>query len=229
MRFTRGVMLEGISCAGKTSTMLSIRRMQANDFESERSTIVLGEHYTQILNSVNGRFVRMSRDEHGRLLLERLKMLEQLNDWACSLGEFRRRSRGLFAIFERFYLNHLAAFDDYETAEMQEIEALCNAVGLKVVLLVLSDGNLEERMKRRDRQMKVSRLPEFYQGKVLESKKEQDRYLRAAEHIRIPTLIVNTDAMDWDAYAKTVLSFVSQEETCPSSSYPYSVRNCNVF
>lgn len=211
MRFTRGVMLEGISCAGKTSTMLSIKRIHANDFESERSIIVLGEHYTQILNSVNGRFVRMSRDEHSRLLLERLKMLEQLNNWACSLGDFRRRSRGLFAVFERFYLNHLAAFDDYDTSEMQEAEALCSAVGMKAVLLVISDDNLENRMKMRDQQMNVSRLPEFYHEKITESKKEQDSYLRVAKLTKIPTLILNTDSMEWDVYANKIISFAADE------------------
>ena len=117
----------------------------------------------------------------------------------------------MFAVFERFYLNHLAAFDDYDTSEMQDIEALCSAVGMKAVLLVISDDNLENRMKMRDQQMNVSRLPEFYREKVTESKKEQDSYLRAAKLTKIPTLILNTDSMEWDAYANKIISFAADE------------------
>lgn len=58
---SRGIILEGISCAGKTSTMYAIKKLFANDLNLERNIFMLGEHYTQILNKVNGELVRFKK------------------------------------------------------------------------------------------------------------------------------------------------------------------------
>ena len=92
----RGIILEGFSNAGKTSLLKAIKQYQAIDESAELSIVILGEHYSQILNNVHGEFVRLSRDLHLELLRDRVDMLKKLNDWAINLGPWKRKSRGLF-------------------------------------------------------------------------------------------------------------------------------------
>ena len=47
----RGVVIEGLSNAGKTSVLRAIKREQAKDDKSERSVVILGEHYSQALQA----------------------------------------------------------------------------------------------------------------------------------------------------------------------------------
>lgn len=82
----RGVILEGYSNAGKTSLLKAIKQSQALDESAELSVVILGEHYSQILNNVQGEFVRLSRGQHLELLRNRVGMLKNLNDWAAYLG-----------------------------------------------------------------------------------------------------------------------------------------------
>src|SRR5690606_18033471 len=102
----RGVILEGCSNAGKTSLLRALKRLQAGDEQAESSVVVLGEHYSQVLQNVRGQLVRLSREQHLELLSDRVDMLKKLNDWANHLGPWRRKSRGLFFILERFHLSH---------------------------------------------------------------------------------------------------------------------------
>jgi hypothetical protein len=51
----RGVILEGHSNAGKTSLLRALKRYQANDDGAESSVVVLGEHYSQVLQNGRGR------------------------------------------------------------------------------------------------------------------------------------------------------------------------------
>lgn len=90
MSHIRGIVLEGYSHAGKTSVLKALKRLHAVDESSERSIIVLSEHYSQILNNVHGEYKSLNRDEHLNLLKERISMLKKLNDWAKIF-----RSRGI--------------------------------------------------------------------------------------------------------------------------------------
>jgi hypothetical protein len=101
-----GLVLEGLSTAGKTSVLREIKRVQAKDENAERSVVILGEHYSQQLQVIHGKEVSLSVSSHAELLIERISGVEVLNKWATSLGPHRRTSRGLFYLFERFHLNH---------------------------------------------------------------------------------------------------------------------------
>lgn len=110
---SRGIMLEGISCAGKTSVMYALKRLFAADLTLERNIVMLGEHYTQVLNSIGGEFqVSRPAGAHGHALWA-VGMIEQLYEWAYCLGEYRRASRGLYTVFERGLVNHVGFFQDY--------------------------------------------------------------------------------------------------------------------
>ncbi|WP_339320259.1 hypothetical protein [Paenibacillus sp. FSL R10-2734] len=79
MSHIRGIIIEGYSHAGKTSVLKALKLLQAQDESSERSIIVLSEHYSQILNNDHGEFQRLNRDEHLQVLKERVNMLKSLN------------------------------------------------------------------------------------------------------------------------------------------------------
>lgn len=203
LNFIRGIMLEGISCVGKTSTFNAVKRLHAERTDSERSLLALGEHYSQVLNMVNGEPVRLEQSVHYDLLSQRLSVLEQLNVWACSLGEARRQSRGLFVLLERFYLNHVTAFDTCSPS----MEDRCICLGLKCVLLTISNENIINRIRLRDEQMNIRRPSDEVELQASEYLHNQELFITAAERISIPTLVINTDSMNWDSYANDILSF----------------------
>jgi hypothetical protein len=76
----RGVILEGYSNAGKTSLLRAIKQYQSQDESAERNIVILGEHYSQILNNNHGEYVSLTRKEHIKLLRERVEMLKKLNE-----------------------------------------------------------------------------------------------------------------------------------------------------
>ena len=208
-QYVRGIMLEGLSGVGKTSTLLALKQLQASDENNERSVIVLGEHYCQILSEDNGSFKLMNRDEHIKILKSRLSMIEKLNQYACSLGNASRRSRGLFVILERFYLNHVVHFDDGESVEMVEISERINRLGIKEVLLISSD---EKHLDKHNNEPH-----DDLQGLSREQVQQHNdwkttlrKFVIEATHSRIPVLTINTDGLDWNEYAKRILSFSEQ-------------------
>ena len=202
---SRGIMLEGISCAGKTSVMYALKRLFAADLTLERNIVMLGEHYTQVLNSIGGEFRYHDRQEHTDMLFGRVGMIEQLYEWACCLGEYRRASRGLYTVFERGLVNHVGFFQDYADPDILElIERLAN-LGIDAILLVVPDHLIEERLWLREKQMNRTE-PDAHRAELAEKyKKQQDDMLFAVKKMRLPSRIICSGSMDWDAYAKTIV------------------------
>jgi thymidylate kinase len=210
MSHIRGIILEGYSHAGKTSVLKALKLLHAQDESSERSIIVLSEHYSQLLNNVHGEFKCLSRDEHLHVLKERVDMLKQLNGWATYLGpDASRGSRGIFFILERFHLNHRAAFPSDSLYEIENIEKELLLLGAKCVLLTVSPENIEQRMQ--------NRTPHEWKNKTKnEIKKSADEFLHTQSELRkqsslsiLPTIEVNTDNKDWAAYAKEIMDLIN--------------------
>ncbi|MHA6530649.1 hypothetical protein [Paenibacillus sp. BAC0078] len=207
MRHIRGVILEGYSNAGKTSVLKALKLLQAQEEASERSIVVLSEHYSQVLNNVHGEFKRLDRNEHLQLLQKRVNMLRQLNEWAAFLGpDASRSSRGLFFILERFHLNHRAAFPAEPIHQIEALEHELLDLGAKCVLLTVSSEQVEQRMK--------SRAPhEWIHLAEEEIRHSADEFIRTQAELRrqsnlsvLPTIEINTDNKDWIAYAKQIMS-----------------------
>ena len=106
-------------------------------------------------------------------------------------------------MLERFYLNHVVAFDSLS----QNVEARCLRLRLKCVLLVISNENILNRIRLRDTQMNTHRSLVEVEKQASDYLVDQERFLMAVERISIPTLIVNTDSMDWISFANQILSF----------------------
>ncbi|CAM3151077.1 hypothetical protein PASE110613_17860 [Paenibacillus sediminis] len=201
----RGVILEGYSNAGKTSVLRAIKQYQSQDETAERSVVILGEHYSQILNNNHGGYVSLSRVEHIKLLRERIDMLKKLNEWAVQLGPASRRSRGLFYVLERFHLNHRAAFPNSNNIEINEIEEQLVSLGAKCILLTISPEIAEDRIKSRQPNEWVNKTKDEVNLSINELLNTQNVLRQQAEISKVPTLEINTDDKDWIKYVRTIM------------------------
>ncbi|WP_440118953.1 hypothetical protein [Paenibacillus sp. QZ-Y1] len=141
---------------------------------AELSIIILGEHYSQILNNVQGEFVQLSREQHLELLRNRVDMIKKLNDWATYLGPGRRKSRGLFFIFERFHLNHRVAFPNSDDIEIKAVENQLLKLGATCILLAISNDKVEERIKSRNPNEWINKSKEYVEQSCIELIKTQE-------------------------------------------------------
>jgi hypothetical protein len=198
--------IEGLSNSGKTSLLRAIKREQAKDDNSERSVVILGEHYSQALQGIDNEPVMLTQEEHQKLLADRVRGIEELNDWAIRLGgSASRRSRGLFLVFERFHINHRYAYD-YDEAFIGDLESRLGELGATCLLLTVSPEHIVERLTFRVRAS----------GQVVDARElreeadrwlsEQDTMVREASKSSLPTTLLNTDAMEWDSYAAQILA-----------------------
>ena len=139
------------------------------------------------------------------MLFGRVGMIEQLYEWAYCLGEYRRASRGLYTVFERGLVNHVGFFQDYADPDILElIERFAN-LGIEAILLVVPDHLIEESRWRREKQMNRTE-PDAHRAELAEQyKKQQDDMLFAVKKMRLPSRIICSGSMDWDAYAKTIV------------------------
>jgi thymidylate kinase len=197
----RGIILEGQSCSGKTSIFNAIKRCHFAEDDSERNVIYLAEHYSQTLNFINGEFKNLSREENLQVLKDRISMLEHLNSYANSMGEHSRRSRGLFFVFERFHLNYAYCFQDMTSDEYLQLEYRLLNLNAQVVLSTISSTHAEQRLKHR-----ATHTGELVTDESIKKYMEnQQRFLTIASKSSLPTMILNTDSLEWDDYAKKIL------------------------
>ncbi|WP_195576165.1 hypothetical protein [Paenibacillus sp. 1001270B_150601_E10] len=201
----RGIILEGYSNAGKTSLLRALKQYQATDDASELSVVILGEHYTQILNNVHGELTRLSRDQHIELLKNKVDMIKELNDWANFLGPWKRKSRGLLFIFERFHLNHRVAFPNSDDNEITAVEKQLLELGAKCILLTISNDRVEERIKSRNPDDWVHKSKDDIEQACKELIGTQNNLRIQATKTVIPTIEINTDNKDWNAYARLIM------------------------
>ncbi|AJS58813.1 AAA family ATPase [Paenibacillus sp. IHBB 10380] len=201
----RGIILEGYSNAGKTSVLRAIKQYQAQNETAERSVVILGEHYSQILNNVHGQYITLSRDEHLKLLRERVDMLKQLNDWAVKLGPASRRSRGLFFVLERFHLNHRVTFPDSDKEEIFKLEEDLVTLGSKCILLTISPEIVKERIMSRNPEEWINKSDEETIQACKELLNIQEQLRNHAGKSKVPTIEINTDSKNWSECARLII------------------------
>lgn len=197
----RGIILEGQSCSGKTSIFSALKRCHPLDNDAERNVIYLAEHYSQKLNWVNGKLQNLNQEENLRVLSDRISMLEQLNNYANSMGEHSRRSRGLFFVFERFHLNYAFSHNDIDSVEYVKLEQRLLSLNAQVVLCTISNRNVEPRLIHRATYTNEVVTQEAI-TKYIEN---QQRFVDIANKSNVPTMIINTDDLNWDGYARMIL------------------------
>lgn len=205
----RGLIIEGHSHTGKTSLINALKRQLASDTSSERNVIILGEHYSQILNLVHGELKTLSREEHLEVLNQRLDMLHDLSKYAFDMGPASRRSRGIFYILERFHLNHTVHFGSSDELKIVE-EKILQLNGRCILLHV--EENLEERVTSRSKKEWSGKTSDDVKTYVKDMTNTQTKYINACEDTLVPTYKINTDYKDWDKYAKDILKIMNEED-----------------
>ena len=201
----RGVILEGLSTAGKSSVFSAIRNIHSRITNAERTMVAISEHYTQVLHSYRGELRSMSKDEHIQLLNGHVQYLEQQSDWIDSLGH-SKRTNGIFFIFERFHLNHRAAFEN--DSEIERMEERLLRLNPRCVLLTLTPHAVESRYieSRGDAWRSYVMKDHASIADACENFLASQEKMRAcARKSRIPTIEMNTDDADWEAYASAIL------------------------
>jgi thymidylate kinase len=197
----RGIILEGQSCSGKTSIFNTLKHYHTSEDNAERNVIYLSEHYSQTLNWINGKLRNLNQEENLRVLSDRISMLEQLNKYANSMGEHSRRSRGLFFVFERFHLNYALSHNDTTSKEYLELQQRLLDLNVQVVLCTISPQNIEQRLTHR-----ATYTNEIVtQADITKYIENQQRSIDVANKSIVPTMIINTDDLNWDGYAKMIL------------------------
>ncbi|QSX05938.1 hypothetical protein JYG23_00265 [Sedimentibacter sp. zth1] len=196
----RGIILEGQSCSGKSSIFNAIKKYHIMQNDNERNVIFLSEQYSQNLNLVNGKFEKLSEEENLKVLIDRITMLEQLNNYANSMGLHSRRSRGLFYVFERFHFNYAFCFSQNIAFKYKEVEDRLKNLNAYTILCTISDNKIEQRLKHR-----ATLTNEVITEDIVnEYKKNQDLFIKIANNSNVSTTILNTDNMDWDHIAKEI-------------------------
>ncbi|MFC6331956.1 hypothetical protein ACFP56_04915 [Paenibacillus septentrionalis] len=201
----RGIILEGYSNAGKTSLLKAIKQYQCQDENAERSVVILGEHYSQVLHNKNGEYVSLNQEEHLELLSERVGILKNLNNWAIQLGSASRRARGLFFVLERFHLNHRAAFPNTNNNEIIKIEKQLVSLGAKCILLTISPEVVEERIKSRQPDEWTNKTNEEVKSSIKELLHVQNVLRQQSKLSEVPTIEINTDEKEWNKYARLII------------------------
>ncbi|MFD0681470.1 MULTISPECIES: hypothetical protein [unclassified Paenibacillus] len=201
----RGVIIEGLSTAGKTSVFSAIKKVHSQTHHGEKTIIAISEHYTQVLHSYQGVLRSMDKDEHIQLLNRHVGYLEQQYNWIDSLGH-TKPSNGVFYLLERFHLNHRAAFINF--AEIEMLEKRLSRLNAHCVLLTLSQDAVEPRFIESRSQAWKSYVMENHSTVTEACQKfleDQEKLRICAKQSLIPTLEINTDEEDWDSYAKQIL------------------------
>lgn len=195
-----GIILEGQSCSGKTSLFNALKRYHLSLRDGERNVIYLSENYSQTLNLIYGTLENLNAEENLQILFDRIGMLEQLNGYANAMGEHSRRARGLFFVFERFHLNCAFSHNTIALDQYKQLEDRISMLNTLTVLCTIGEKNIEQRLRHRARYTKES----LTSDKINEYSKMQEKFIQLANNSAVPTLILNTDDMDWNSYAKMI-------------------------
>ena len=217
--FVRGVILEGLSNAGKTSVLRAIKQEQAKDEENERSVVILGEHYSQQLQTIKAELQILDQKHHQDLLRQRVECIEQLNEWAVYLDpKARRRSRGLFFVFERFHLDHRIGYRNYDHIFIKALEERLSDLGAICFLLTVSPNIIGERIAYREKKNGKHTDSDTLKERCDEWLSKQEQYIQESRKSIVPTIVMNTDARNWSAYAAQILSHTDERSESKSKS-----------
>jgi len=201
----RGVLIEGLSTSGKTSVFAALKNMHSQTPDAEKTMIAVSEHYSQVLHAYHGVLQSMNKDEHIQLLNRHVDYLEQQGEWIRTLGH-TKSSNGVFYLCERFHLNHRAAF--HSSSDIEMLERRLVSLNARCVLLTLSPAVAASRfVESRGEDWKAYVLGTHATAEEarLAFLEQQEQLRLCAQQSRIPTLEINTDDADWDAYARRIL------------------------
>ncbi|HNY10077.1 MAG TPA: hypothetical protein PKK26_00670 [Candidatus Wallbacteria bacterium] len=193
-----GLIIEGISGAGKSKVISEIKKLMAGRTSKKLEVIYEARTYGELMDELK---------DASRTDRERCERLENVCDLiACETGKF--------FIVERFHPSYYAIMPDRSLYE--KIDRKMGAMGFKLVLLSYRDENLRERaMNHTDGGPKLPQKIEEYFGsaeaamnKYTDSKARREEYLKFTS---MDHMVIMTDEMNWTEYAIRALEFAGIE------------------
>lgn len=189
-----GLIIEGISGAGKSKVISEIKKIMAGRSTEKLEVIHENRTYGELMDELRD----ASRTDKDRC--ERL-------EGVCDLIACETRK---FFVIERFHPSYYAVMPDRSLYE--KIDHKMAAMGFKLVLLSYRDENLRERaIGHMDGGPELPRKIEEYFGgaeaamnKYLDSKRKREEYLKFT---RMQHTLIMTDEMNWHEYAVRALEF----------------------
>jgi hypothetical protein len=192
-----GLIIEGLSCSGKTSVFNEIKKVHGDKFE--RTILAISENYSQILYKKEGDLLSLNEKDHLKLLNDRVHTINSIGKWGDFLGPASQASRGVFILFERFHLNHLNTFPKSDISDLEKDLQKCN---LKTILLTISPEKVYERLL-----LRYKGNSELVNKEMKSYLTDQENYISISKQSNIETKIITTDSMDWFKIAKMALEF----------------------
>ncbi len=202
----QGIIIEGLSTAGKTSLLSALKKVHSQTPNVQRTMISVSEHYSQVLHQDHGQLRSMQQNEHIELLKLHVDYLELLHNWNYSLGHTNLTS-GVFYILERFHLNHRGAYGS--STEIEALEQRLSKLNAQCVLLTLSPDAVEPRfIVSRGEDWKSYILKDH--SSVTEACEkflaDQEKLRTCAKQSLVPMMEINTDNAEWEDYGRQLLT-----------------------
>jgi thymidylate kinase len=186
------LILEGVTGAGKSSTIKALQSIAAFNLIGEETT------FDDFMNA-------FSRDPDTASSLARGRL-------AAILDEVERADRSRDYLLERFHYSQLALGSDWKW--YREIDARCAALEGKVVVLTVPDDLLASRALYRaeydgaDWQQFVPRFGS--EDKALGAiRAAQSARIAGVKQSALPFRLLDTSAQAWDRYASEIASYAS--------------------
>lgn len=205
----RGIVVEGLPCAGKSAVIAELKRLHLELLDGERSMLALSNRYTAAPPRKHGK-KPIKRKKHLAMLETRLRLLSDLAPSAAGrCAPFRLHSQGLFFVLEQFHLYHADRYQDEGKKRYRKLEKALKRLHTVTIVLVASPETLARRLRTRNpkryRQLSDAQLAGYLD-------KEQANLLRLAGQSRIPTYIIATDGHAWTQYAQQILGYLGKGE-----------------
>lgn len=216
----RGVVLEGVACAGKSSLLRALLRHPSFVDRPGASSVVLTEHHTQRVLEARGPRAQLRVQDNVTLLREHADYLANMAGRLRPMTRWQEHNLGnprLTAVIERFHLTHVLNYEHLDWHDVTEIDAQLAEIGVRLCLVTAAPAELRRRL-RGDRagawgafltepgQRGHFAEPPDDEAKCRYFLAQQEDMLTLAERSRMPKLLVDTTTLSPRAAAEMVLA-----------------------
>jgi hypothetical protein len=197
----RGLIVEGVTGAGKSSTLAALARCPTRPSWLEAARLVPEEETL-------GELMAEDLQEPTRTVAQRIARLTRI----LALVSAAPPDAPAF-LLERFHLSYYALQPDWTPYVTMDVELA--AQGFRQVLLTLPEAEIRRRsLHRADRTEEpwAQGMIDYFGSEDLALEAliaSRTRRLDCCAWTRIPTLVVDTSAMEWDDCARRIAAFCS--------------------
>ncbi len=194
----RGLILEGVTGAGKSSTLAALSRCASRPAWLETAHLIDEEETL-------GELMAEDLQDPSRSVAERTARLTRI------LGLVSAAPPEAAFLLERFHLSYYALQPDW--APYVAMDAALAALGFRQVLLTIPEAEIRRRSLHRVDRAEEDWTPGMiaYFGSEAQALDallvSRARRLECCAWTRLPTLILDTSTMEWDEIARQIAGF----------------------